>query len=177
VDKHSNIITGNQAFWDRVQRLTGKTEADVTNADFEQERMKLLLDSYDRAFKGNAFIVIRQRELDGRLRFEELGFNPIYDQQQKVIGVNCSLRDITESQQHLERIEKQNQRLREIAWIQSHRVRAPVASILGLAHLFNLDDSPNAEIISMLKQGAEELDKVIMDINALTDDLIEPEEA
>jgi PAS domain S-box-containing protein len=177
VDKHSNIITGNQAFWDRVQQLTGKTAVDVTNADFEQERMRLLLDSYDRAFKGKAFSVVRQRELDGRLRFEELSFNPIYDQQQKVIGVNCFLRDMTEPQRYLERIEKQNQRLREIAWIQSHRVRAPVASILGLAHLFNLDDSQNAEIIRMLKQAAEELDKVIRDINALTDDLIEPEEA
>ncbi|MDB5286452.1 MAG: hypothetical protein JWR05_1401 [Mucilaginibacter sp.] len=177
VDKHSNIITGNQAFWDRVQQLTGKKEADVTNADFEQERMKLLLDSYDRAFKGKAFSVVRQRELDDRLRFEELSFNPIYDQQQKVIGVNCFLRDITEPQQYLEKIERQNQRLLEIAWIQSHRVRAPVASILGLTHLFNLDDSHNAEIIPMLKHAAEELDEVIRDINALTDDLIEPEEA
>jgi signal transduction histidine kinase len=111
------------------------------------------------------------------LRFEELSFNPIYDQQQKVIGVNCFLRDITEPQQYLEKIERQNQRLLEIAWIQSHRVRAPVASILGLTQLFNLDDSHNAEIIPMLKHAAEELDEVIRDINALTDDLIEPEEA
>jgi PAS domain S-box-containing protein len=175
VDKHSKIIAGNQAFWDRVLQLTGKKEANVTNADFEQERMKLLLDNYDRAFKGKAFSVVRQRELDGRLRFEELSFNPIYDQQQKVIGVNCFLRDITEPQQYLEKIERQNQRLLEIAWIQSHRVRAPVASILGLTQLFNLDDSHNAEIIPMLKHAAEELDEVIRDINVLTDDLIEPE--
>jgi PAS domain S-box-containing protein len=159
VDKHSNIITGNQAFWDRVQQLTGKKEADVTNADFEQERMKLLLDSYDRAFKGKAFSVVRQRELDDRLRFEELSFNPIYDQQQKVIGVNCFLRDITEPQQYLEKIERQNQRLLEIAWIQSHRVRAPVASILGLTQLFNLDDSHNAEIIPMLKHAQKSCTK------------------
>lgn len=177
VDKDFNILTGNQAFWDRVQQLTGKTAANVTNADFGQEMMKQYLDSYERAFNGKAFSVIRQRELDGRLRFEELSFNPIYDLQENVIGVNCFLRDITEPQQHLKRIEIQNQRLREIAWIQSHRVRAPVASILGLAHLCNLDDSQNAEIIPMLKKAAEELDKVILDINALTDDLIEPDEA
>jgi PAS domain S-box-containing protein len=174
VDKQSHIITGNQAFWDRVQQLTGKKEAEVTNADFEQENMKLLLDSYDRAFQGEAFSIVRQREIDGRLGFEELSFNPIHDLRDEVIGVNCFLRDITERQEHLQKIEKQNERLREIAWIQSHLVRAPVASILGLAQLCNLDDSPNVEIISMLKKSAEELDKVIMNITTLTDDLIEP---
>jgi light-regulated signal transduction histidine kinase (bacteriophytochrome) len=62
------------------------------------------------------------------------------------------LRDITESQEYLHKIENQDERLREIAWIHSHRVRAPVASILGLAQLCSLDDSPNAEIIPRLKK-------------------------
>lgn len=173
VDRESRIIAGNQAFWERVQELTGKNEAEVINADFEQERVKLFFDSYERAFQGEAFSVVRQREAGGRLFYEELSFNPIYDLKEKVIGVNCFLRDITQPREYLQRIEKQNARLREIAWIQSHLVRAPLTSILGLAQLCNLDDSPNAEIIPMLKKSAEELDKVIMNITALTDDLIE----
>jgi PAS domain S-box-containing protein len=172
VDKEFNIITGNRAFWDRVELLTGKTHNDITNSDFEQEIMKRFLDHYDRAFKGEAFVTIRQRTLGGRRSFEEMSFNPIYDQQKQVIGVNCFLRDITEQQRHLDRIEKQNQRLREIAWIQSHRVRAPVASILGLAQLCNLEDPGYAEIIPMLKTSAEQLDEVIREITGLTDDLI-----
>lgn len=174
VDRQSHIITGNQAFWDRVKELTGKSETEVTNADFEQDRVKLFFESYERAFTGEAFSIVRQRESDGRQIYEELSFNPIHDLHENVIGVNCFLRDITEQQEHLQRIEKQNKRLREIAWIQSHLVRAPVASIMGLAQLCNLDDSPNAEIIPMLKKSAEELDKVIMNITELTDDLIEP---
>jgi len=174
VDRQSRIIAGNQAFWDRVQELTGKNEVEVTNADFEQERVKLFFDSYERAFQGEAFSVVRQRGSGSRLLYEELSFNPIYDLKEQVIGVNCFLRDITQPQEYLQRIEKQNARLREIAWIHSHLVRAPVASILGLAQLCNLDDSPNAEIIPMLKKTAEELDKAIMNITALTDDLIEP---
>lgn len=173
VDRQSRIITGNQAFWDRVKELTGKNEAEVSNADFEQERVKLFFDSYERGFRGEAFSVVRQRGSGGRLYYEELSFNPIYDLKENVIGVNCFLRDITERQEHLQKIENQNKRLREIAWIQSHLVRAPVASILGLAQLCSLDDSANAEIIPMLKQAAEELDKVIMNITALTDDLMD----
>lgn len=174
VDRQSHIITGNQAFWERVKELTGKSETEVSNADFEQERVRLFFDSYERAFQGEAFSIVRQRESGGRQVYEELSFNPIRDQHDDVIGVNCFLRDITEPQEYLQRIEKQNKRLREIAWIQSHLVRAPVASILGLAQLCNLDDSANAEIIPMLKKSAEELDKVIMNITELTDDLIDP---
>ncbi len=176
VDRQSHIITGNQAFWYRVQELTGKSETEVTNADFEQDSVKLFFESYERAFQGEAFSIVRQRESDGRQIYEELSFNPIRDLREDVIGVNCFLRDITEPQEYLRRIEKQNTRLRDIAWIQSHRVRAPLANILGLAQLFKLDDSPNAVIIPMLKKAAEELDKVILDITTLTDDLIEPGE-
>ena len=172
VDRQSHIITGNQAFWDRVKQLTGKNEDEVTNADFVQERMKVFFQSYERAFKGEAFNVVRQREIDGKQVYEELSFNPIRNLHDEVIGVNCFLRDITESQEHLHKIEDQNKRLREIAWIQSHRVRAPLASILGLAQLCSLGDSSNAEIIPMLKKSAEDLDQVIMDITTLTDDLI-----
>jgi len=140
VDRQSNIITGNQAFWDRVQQLTGKGEDEVTNADFVEERMNVFFESYGRAFKGEAFSIVRQRDIDSRKVYEELSFNPIRDLDNGVIGVNCFLRDITQSHQHLQKIEEQNKRLREIAWIQSHLVRAPVASILGLAQLCNPDD-------------------------------------
>jgi PAS domain S-box-containing protein len=172
VDRQSQIITGNQAFWDRVKELTGKNEDEVTNADFVRERLKVFFESYERAFKGEAFSIVRQREIDGKQVYEQLSLNPIRDLHDEVIGVNCFLRDITVSQVYLHKIENQNERLREIAWIQSHRVRAPVANILGLAQLFNPNDSPNAEIIPMLKKAAEDLDNVIMDITALTDDLI-----
>jgi len=172
VDRRSQIITGNQAFWDRVRELTGKGEDEVTNADFVQERLKIFFESYERAFTGEAFSLVRQREVDGEQVYEELSFNPIRDLRNEVIGVNCFLRDITERQEYLKKIEDQNKRLREIAWIQSHRVRAPLASILGLVQLCSLDDSPNAEIIPLLKKAASNLDEVIMDITGLTDDLI-----
>ncbi|MFA6277851.1 MAG: PAS domain S-box protein [Pedobacter sp.] len=171
VDRQSQIITGNQAFWDRVKELTGKNEDEVTNDDFVQDRLKVFFESYERAFKGEAFSIVRQREIEGKQVYEELSFNPIRDLHDQVIGVNCFLRDITESQEHLHRIEDQNKRLREIAWIQSHRVRAPVANILGLVQLCDPNDSPNAELIPMIKAAAEGLDQVIKEITALTDDL------
>jgi PAS domain S-box-containing protein len=174
VDCDFNIITGNGAFWQRVERLTGKRPETITNADFQQDIMRPILNSYRRAFKGEAFLVVRERELDGHKCFEELSFNPIVDQQQEVTGVNCFLRDITSQREHVEQIEQQNDKLREIAWIQSHQLRVPVANILGLGELYRLDCSARDELIPLFCREAGRLDELIREITVLTQDLDGP---
>jgi hypothetical protein len=60
-----------------------------------------------------------------------------------------------------------NEKLIEIAFLQSHMVRRPVASVLGLISIINTDhpgDPINSEIIPKLKIAANELDTVIHDI-------------
>jgi len=47
--------------------------------------------------------------------------------------------DITERFTYIEAIEKQNEKLKEIAWIQSHVVRAPLAKIMGLVDLIKTE--------------------------------------
>src|SRR5690606_22205903 len=46
-----------------------------------------------------------------------------------------SVLDVTASRQQLERIKKQNEKLREIAWQQSHVIRSPLSKIMGLIYL------------------------------------------
>jgi PAS domain S-box-containing protein len=169
VDKDFNILTGNQPFWGRVERMTGKTAENIKNTDFEQELTERYLTHYDRAFLGETFSIIQQSALKGRPRYEQLSFNPIRDHDH-VIGVNCFLRDITDEQQHLERIEQQNKQLKEIAWIQSHKVRSSVANILGLTQLCSLGID-TAEIVPRLQLAASQLDQIIREINGLTDNL------
>jgi PAS domain S-box-containing protein len=73
--------------------------------------------------------------------------------------------DLTERMNHLESIQTQNEKLRQIAWIQCHQVRAPVASILGLTQLYE-HDLPNEQVIEIMqgiKEAANKLDKVIRD--------------
>ncbi|OCX51807.1 hypothetical protein BEL04_17500 [Mucilaginibacter sp. PPCGB 2223] len=166
VDQQFNIITGNEAFWKRVAELTGKSEATITNADFDPQLLEGYIAHYQVAFAGKAFRVVRERQdAEGMAIFEQLSFNPICDQQ-TVIGVNCYLRDITEQHQHLRKIEKQNQCLTEIAWLQSHSVRAPLANILGLVPLFEPDDPENKAVLEKIRLAAAELDEVIREITA-----------
>src|SRR6185437_7439605 len=98
--------------------------------------------------------------------YEEISFNPIRDNANDVIGISCFSRDISEQKKHLLKIEAQNEKLKEIAWIQSHKVRGPVASILGLANLFN--DNPtdpiNKQILDGIKTAVHNLDKIIREV-------------
>lgn len=73
-----------------------------------------------------------------------------------------------------EELKIQNKKLREIAFLQSHQVRVPVAQILGLFSLFEFDNPSapiNSEILSKLKIAAESLDKTIHDIVSKTNDI------
>ena len=59
--------------------------------------------------------------------------------------------------------EEQTRLLEKIAWIQSHKVRRPLANIMGLISLMEKSQS-NSELLPMLSKSAEELNDVIQSI-------------
>lgn len=76
-------------------------------------------------------------------------------------------RERKEKMDSVERLKFQNEKLTEIAFLQSHQVRRPIASILGLISLFKFDnpgDPLNSELLSRVKTSAMELDNVIHEI-------------
>jgi len=61
-------------------------------------------------------------------------------------------------------LKHQYEKLYEIAFLQSHQVRGPVATILGLISLFDFDnpnESFNTDVIKYLQEATISLDKVI----------------
>lgn len=82
--------------------------------------------------------------------------------------------DISETLHHINTIEIQNARLRQIAWTQSHLVRAPISRILGIINLLeNQEESPQEFMFWMeqLKISTQEMDdvvkKIVIDTNLL----------
>jgi PAS domain S-box-containing protein len=110
---------------------------------------------------------------NGERYWASLAISPVTDAKGNVKNYIAIERDITERMNYLTAIEQQNKQLREIAWVQSHKVRAPLASILGLTDL--LIEDPNGphskETLEMLKKSAEKLDIVIHEIVEKTDDV------
>jgi PAS domain S-box-containing protein len=76
--------------------------------------------------------------------------------------------DITERLNYIKAIEDQNEKLREISWIQSHVVRSPLSRIMGLIPLIkDADDSAEKEMMmDYVVASANELDEIIRNITA-----------
>jgi PAS domain S-box-containing protein len=74
--------------------------------------------------------------------------------------------DITKQQKYIKAVEEQNHRLQEIAYIQSHIVRAPLASIMGLVGLIkaNMNDKPDPEVVHHLDTSTQQFDHIIRSI-------------
>jgi PAS domain S-box-containing protein len=75
--------------------------------------------------------------------------------------------DITENFEYLKAIEEQKQKLSEIAWIQSHMVRAPLARMMGLINLLNYEnklDENTRQLLKHILDSAHEFDTIIKSI-------------
>lgn len=83
------------------------------------------------------------------------------------IGYIAIIRDITERKKAEALLKLQKEKLIEIAFLQSHIVRRPIANVLGLISLINFNnpnESDNLEVIPKLEIAAEELDAIIHEI-------------
>lgn len=93
-------------------------------------------------------------------------------------GATIYITDITEQKELLQsvidekaKLQAQNLKLSEIAWIQSHKVRSPLANILGLIPLldFSTPENPeNAAVLTGIKTASERLDAVVHEITDKT---------
>jgi PAS domain S-box-containing protein len=79
--------------------------------------------------------------------------------------------DVTERLNYIKAIEQQNEKLREISWIQSHIVRAPLARIMGLIHVIKdmkENSGEKSETLDYIILSANELDEAIRNITDKT---------
>lgn len=81
------------------------------------------------------------------------------------VGLLC---DITEMSNVLAAFKNSKELLQEVSYFQSHTVRGQVATILGLAQLFNCDDyqdASNKKVIEGIIVSAQNLDRHIKEVS------------
>jgi len=83
----------------------------------------------------------------------------------EIMTINDNLEKLIE--ERTEVIKNQNNRLREFAFMNSHKLRGPVASILGIVNLLkdHRNDYMTQELIQHLGDCITDLDRVIHDVN------------
>jgi PAS domain S-box-containing protein len=101
---------------------------------------------------------------------EDRGYIVRDDKGEAVRMVGATL-DVTQSTALMEAVKEQNRQLKEIAWVQSHVVRAPLARIMGLVNMLELeneevplDEKELKDVLRHLSDSAHELDRVIQKI-------------
>jgi PAS domain S-box-containing protein len=107
----------------------------------------------------------RHKKKNGEIFFVEIQIKNISFQ--GVLARIILASDITERFTYIEAIEKQNKKLKDIAWIQSHVVRAPLARMMGLINLMKhqgFNDPDNEELYDYLLTSAIEFDEIIKEI-------------
>jgi len=169
VDKDLRIISANNAYKNFIFKLCGVHIETGSSSFWKEKDPELQTKSehyYERAFR-ESFSIVDQQIVDGKLAFFENSFNPIVGPDGNIIGISCYSRDISLQREHVMKIEMQNEKLKEIAWLQSHKVRGPLANIMGLAQLFDLNnyhEPVNGEVINGIIEAANNLDSIIREV-------------
>lgn len=108
----------------------------------------------------------RIKHQDGSWRWVESTITNLIDDE-SIGGIVDNFHDVTERVFQITAIQTQNEKLKAIAWTQSHIVRNPLARIMGLVDLIKLGTlSREEELRSLdhLLESAKELDNIIQDI-------------
>lgn len=166
VDRELKVIICNDAYNRFVYEKVGIMPTEGTFVlynTFDEQFYELRRSQYLRALDGETFTSVDKVIIKGVVHFIETSFAPIVDEDGSVTGVCCHSNDLTEQVMRMKMIEDQNKTLREIAFMQSHQVRGPLARILALSELFEYkaDEMEDSQIIGHLKYAAGELDNVI----------------
>jgi len=177
VDTKLTILECNHAFRKWVHNFIGQELGKGEHVLFNNEHKGYLGKfemCYNLALEGNNFQTVEDMTVGGVLTYTAVSFTPIFNDSGDVTSISCYARDITEQRRHLHKIEQQNNALRDIAFMESHKLRRPLANIIGLHDLFNFDnlaDPLNRELMEVIGMMSKELDHIVREVVRKTNEV------
>tara|TARA_R110000850_G_scaffold109303_1_gene222110 strand:+ start:7032 stop:8054 length:1023 start_codon:yes stop_codon:yes gene_type:complete len=142
-----------------------------------EEDIHLMEDAVNKTLSGKNELLkdtlFRHKKKDGTLITVEISNNIItYNNKKAIIAVAT---DVTEKLSHIASIKEQNFSLKEIAWMQSHVVRAPLTRLMSLIEVLKSEHLTIDEKEHMLHHiliASNEIDEVIKNIVQKADRVI-----
>ncbi|MFD2826536.1 PAS domain-containing protein [Leeuwenhoekiella polynyae] len=111
---------------------------------------------------------------DGSTVLVRVSNAPVYDDTNNLVGMVGISSDITQEaknkkllKQYTHQLERTNKKLKEIAWTQSHEVRAPLSRIMGIINLIELEGGAIDQLdfwLEQLKISTQEMDAIVRNI-------------
>jgi len=167
-DAESRITWVNKAFEQftgyRLAEIEGKRPSEFIMDPLDPELVQSLNRAQKRleSFSVDMLLFTKSREQ----YWVNIEFTPMFDDG-KFTGYISVHNDITIRKEKEAQINKQNLILKEIAWLSSHEIRRPVASIMGLMDLLcnATSEIEKNEYLQLLNECARQLDEIIHQIN------------
>jgi len=143
---------------------------------FPKERRPVIKEAIDKA-KNNEMVSYetKYKFLDGSFEWYEVKWVGVVNRKMENIGMILTFNNITdkksadiEREKIVAELVRRNKDLEQFTYIISHNLRAPVANIIGLAHLtrdYEIRDKELREILESMSASVKNLDDVIIDLN------------
>lgn len=175
-------LSTNEVIWDdRMYALYGYSK-DTTLSLYKIFGMAVHPDDSDMMNKIISDLLSQKKEINGAVyriklpngdtRYIESHAIIKKSESGRIISLIGTNRDVTEDVLVQEKIKMQNKVLRDIAFIQSHEVRKPLANILGILEILQQNpEIKELEIFDHLSESARELDQQIRDIVEKSNDM------
>lgn len=167
VGKELEVIVFNKNMAELLQRHHNVRLYPGINVDkiLKGAYLEDFLNDYERALSGTLVKYEREVVYNNDTIWWEVTFAPCYNREGDIVGISYNATDISERKLHEQKIVNQNQNFRAIAHIQSHELRRPVASIMGLMYLFKEEGyRANPEELMLMEKAVDELDCKIREI-------------
>lgn len=99
----------------------------------------------------------------------------IYNEQKEPVRLIGVIKDIDDLKQSIQENKRQNEFLKEVAWLSSHEIRRPVATMLGLMYLINIAETNEEkdEAFELLKITINEMDGIVHLIHSKINDAVD----
>ena len=178
-----DLLTGKHQWSDEAFRIFGFTPGEI-DPDYEKffrhvhpEDKETVKHVISEAVKSVPVQECEYRIIDMDKNIKNLHSRILvkHDAQDKAYQLIGFTLDITKQKLQTQALEIQNQKLMEIAWVQSHEVRAPLARIMGLVQLLSRYPEENVDMKDSLQhilQSANELDEIVRKIVRKTEEIV-----
>ncbi len=177
-----DVVNDKMYYNEGIESVFGYSKKEVKNTGIwwndrlhpeDRERVQRYSRDVKNGRSGHIQIEYRFKCADGNYKYILDRSYLVKDNDGNPVRIIGAMQDITEIQNYIQTIEDHNSRLKDIAWTQSHVVRAPLARIMGLVDLIqnypNIDEQ--SQLLEHINTSAKELDDIIRNITRKTEDV------
>lgn len=168
LDRDLRILDFNKASLRLVKRLFGKKMVAGDNIlnFIHPSSAKMVTENCNRALAGEKFAIERRVAYQGsEFSWWSYEFSPASNLKGDITGLVLNANDITKRKAYEKKIMSQQKKLAEIATLQSHEIRGPVCTIMGLMSLIKGENyTDEKEYLLLLEVTTNLLDQNIRNI-------------